>query len=131
MSNSSSRSVWSFIIKVIITVATAVGGLIGVQSCYHFYITRDGEIHPGRPLEKIGAHCRNHNAHSIGICYEGGLDANGQAKDTRTLAQRGALLALLRELKKKFPEALIVGHHDLNPMKECPCYPCVEEYREL
>ncbi|MFT0303462.1 smalltalk protein, partial [Bacteroides thetaiotaomicron] len=24
---------WSFIIKVIITVATAVGGLIGVQSC--------------------------------------------------------------------------------------------------
>ena len=32
MSNSSSRSVWSFIIKVIITVATAVG-LIGVQSC--------------------------------------------------------------------------------------------------
>ena len=33
MSKSSSRSVWSFIIKVIITVATAVGGLIGVQSC--------------------------------------------------------------------------------------------------
>ena len=33
MSNSSSSSVWSFIIKVIITVATAVGGLIGVQSC--------------------------------------------------------------------------------------------------
>ena len=33
MSNSSSRSVWSFIIKVIITVATAVGGLIGVHSC--------------------------------------------------------------------------------------------------
>ena len=33
MSNSSSRSVGSFIIKVIITVATAVGGLIGVQSC--------------------------------------------------------------------------------------------------
>ena len=57
--------------------------------------------------------------------------AEGQAKDTRTLEQRGALLALLRELKKKFPEALIIGHHDLNPIKECPCYPCVEEYREL
>ena len=85
----------------------------------------------GRPLEKVGAHCRNHNAHSRGICYEGGLNAEGQAKDTRTLAQRGALLALLRELKKKFPEALIIGHHDLNPIKECPCYPCVEEYREL
>ena len=98
---------------------------------YHFYITRDGEIYPGRPLEKVGAHCRNHNAHSIGICYEGGLDADGRAKDTRTLEQRGSLLALLRELKKKFPKALIVGHHDLNPLKECPGYPCVEEYREL
>ena len=49
---------------------------------YHFYITRDGEIHRGRALEKIGAHCRNHNAHSIGVCYEGGLDANGKPKDT-------------------------------------------------
>ena len=25
---------------------------------YHFYITRDGTIHPGRPLEQVGAHCR-------------------------------------------------------------------------
>ena len=37
MSNSSNssprRSVWSFIIKVVITVATAIGGLLGVQSC--------------------------------------------------------------------------------------------------
>ena len=44
---------------------------------YHFYITRDGEICQGRPLEKVGAHCRDHNTHSIGICYEGGLDIAG------------------------------------------------------
>ena len=98
---------------------------------YHFYIRKNGDIKNTRPLEKPGAHALGYNAHSIGICYEGGLDANGQAKDTRTLEQRGSLLALLRELKKKFPEALIVGHHDLNPIKKCPCYPCVEEYREL
>jgi len=98
---------------------------------YHFYITRDGEIHRGRSLEKVGAHCRNHNTHSIGICYEGGLDANGKPKDTRTLNQQGSLLALLRELRRQFPKALIVGHHDLNPMKECPCFNCIAEYREL
>ena len=98
---------------------------------YHFYITRDGEIHRGRPQEKVGAHCRNHNAHSIGICYEGGLDADGLPKDTRTMEQRGSLIALLRELLMRFPTALIVGHHDLNPMKECPCYNCVAEYRGL
>mgnify|MGYP000313229963 FL=1 len=98
---------------------------------YHFYITRDGEIHRGRALEKVGAHCRNHNTHSIGICYEGGLDANGKPKDTRTVNQKGSLLALLRELRRQFPKALIVGHHDLNPMKECPCFDCIAEYREL
>ena len=98
---------------------------------YHFYITRDGEIHRGRALEKVGAHCRNHNTHSIGVCYEGGLDANGKPKDTRTLEQKGALLALLRELKRQFPKALVVGHRDLNPMKGCPCFDAVKEYAEI
>ena len=98
---------------------------------YHFYITRDGEICQGRPLEKVGAHCRNHNSHSIGICYEGGLDAACCPKDTRTLEQRGSLLALLRELRRQFPKALIVGHHDLNPMKECPCFSCTKEYSNI
>ena len=98
---------------------------------YHFYITRDGEIHRGRALEKVGAHCRNHNTHSIGVCYEGGLDANGKPKDTRTLEQKGALLALLRELKRQFPKALVVGHRDLNPMKGCPCFDAVKEYSQI
>ena len=98
---------------------------------YHFYITRDGEIHRGRALEKVGAHCRNHNTHSVGVCYEGGLDANGKPKDTRTLEQKGALLALLRELKRQFPKALVVGHRDLNPMKGCPCFDAVKEYAEI
>ena len=34
MSNSSSRrSVWSLVLKIISTVATAIGGVLGVQSC--------------------------------------------------------------------------------------------------
>lgn len=96
---------------------------------YHFYITRDGEIHRGRPLEKVGAHCKNHNLHSIGICYEGGLSADCTPADTRTLMQKGSMLALLRELRLLFPKALIVGHHDLNPVKPCPCFDAVKEYR--
>ena len=44
---------------------------------YHYYITRDGRVHPGRPLSLEGAHCFGHNRHSIGICYEGGLDGKG------------------------------------------------------
>ena len=34
MSNSSSRrSVWSLVLKIIITLDTAIGGVLGVQSC--------------------------------------------------------------------------------------------------
>ncbi|WP_455669297.1 N-acetylmuramoyl-L-alanine amidase [Phocaeicola sp.] len=98
---------------------------------YHFYITRDGDIHRGRPIEQIGAHCKNHNAHSIGICYEGGLDADGVPMDTRTMEQKGSLLALLRELRVLFPGTLIVGHHDLNPLKARPCFDAAKEYGSL
>lgn len=89
---------------------------------YHFYITRDGTVHDGRPIEKVGAHCEGHNSHSIGICYEGGLDANGKPADTRTEAQRKALKSLVERMHRLFPKALIVGHHDLNPRKACPCF---------
>ena len=37
---------------------------------YHFYITRDGELHHCRPVNQIGAHAAGWNDRSIGICYE-------------------------------------------------------------
>ena len=95
---------------------------------YHYYLTRDGTIHRGRPLDTVGAHCQHHNRHSIGICYEGGLDRHGEPKDTRTLAQKASLLALLRELKRLFPRAIILGHRDLDSLKPCPCFPAAVEY---
>ena len=99
---------------------------------YHYVVRRDGQIEPGRPEWMVGAHCKNHNAHSIGICYEGGLNARGQPADTRTLAQKLAMVQLLEILQRKYPKALIVGHHDLNPLKACPCIDNVaREYAEL
>ena len=98
---------------------------------YHFYILRNGDIKSTRPIERIGAHAHGYNTHSIGICYEGGLDSNHKPSDTRTLPQKASLVALLRELKQMFPNVLVVGHHDLNPMKECPCFNAVTEYRGL
>ena len=56
---------------------------------------------------------------------------HGVPADTRTLEQKASLLALLRELKRIFPRALIVGHHDLNPTKACPCFDAEKEYRGL
>ena len=98
---------------------------------YHYVVRRDGSIELGRPLEMIGAHVVGHNRHSIGICYEGGLNSFGEDADTRTPEQKATLRKLLEELHRKFPKALIVGHRDLNPGKRCPCFDVVKEYRDL
>lgn len=99
---------------------------------YHYVVCRDGSIQTGRPVEMLGAHCANHNRHSIGICYVGGLASDGKSpKDTRTDAQKMALRELLTRLRSHYPRALIVGHRDLNPAKSCPCFDVVQEYRDL
>lgn len=97
---------------------------------YHYVIRRDGTIEKGRPDEMVGAHCLNHNRHSLGICYEGGLDANGNPADTRTEAQKESMLNLLTELKKQHPNALIVGHSTFSN-KVCPCFDAAKEYGDL
>ena len=99
---------------------------------YHYVVRRDGSIEAGRPEWMVGAHCVNHNKYSIGVCYEGGLDARGQPADTRTAAQKATLRQLLTDLHRRYPRAVIVGHHDLNPQKECPCIKNVaQEYKDL
>ena len=88
---------------------------------YHYVIRLDGTIEQGRPPEMVGAHCTGHNAHSIGICYIGGVDANNKPKDTRTLAQRKSLLSLVKSLQKGHPQATLHGHREFAP-KACPCF---------
>jgi N-acetyl-anhydromuramyl-L-alanine amidase AmpD len=125
----------------------------GFRDCgYHFYIRRDGTRFIGRFLDQIGAHVGDvgKNSTSIGICYEGGLDKNGKAKDTRTEAQKEELLNTILEvltiLKKKQPDVKvrIVGHRDLSPdldkdgvvephewVKLCPCFNAEPEYKGI
>ena len=84
------------------------------QIGYHFVIYLDGSVHTGRPIATIGAHCVGHNANSIGVCYIGGLSADGKRpKDTRTDAQKQSLIALLRQLRAQFPNAVIHGHREM------------------
>ncbi len=99
---------------------------------YHYVVRRNGEIEQGRPEWLAGAHCMNHNKYSIGVCYEGGLNARGQPADTRTPEQKAALRTLLEMLHRRYPNAVIVGHHDLNPQKACPCIENVtQEYADF
>ena len=97
---------------------------------YHFYIRRSGIITQHRKLKEVGAHCRPWNRCSIGICYEGGLDAEGHPADTRTQEQCEQLLLLLMKLRKLFPDAKIRGHRNMpgSIPKACPCFDVESEY---
>lgn len=98
---------------------------------YHYVIYLDGTRHLGRNVNISGAHCENHNSHSIGVCYVGGLASDGKTpKDTRTQAQKTALLALLRELRRIYPMARIYGHRDFSS-KACPCFDAKREYSTI
>ena len=103
------------------------------QIGYNFVIDLDGTVETGRPLSIDGAHCNtkgfskeSYNKHSIGICYIGGLDANGKPTDT---------------LCKEYQIIELLGHRDTSPdldgsgevelaeyIKACPCFDVRSEF---
>ena len=98
---------------------------------YHFYIDLDGTINKGRDIDKIGAHCKGRNRNSIGICYCGGVEADGKTpKDTRTQEQKDSLLNVLKTLKAMYPEAVIYSHSEF-AAKACPSFDATEEYENI
>lgn len=94
---------------------------------YHYIIKLDGTIEPGRPLNKIGSHCKGYNKDSIGICYIGGLDKDGNPKDTRTDKQKASMWLLIERLKKRFPNATVHGHNEFSN-KSCPVFDVSKEF---
>lgn len=96
---------------------------------YHFVIYPDGSIHPGRSLQKDGAHCVGWNHKAIGICYIGGLNPAGYPADTRTSKQKTAIRELVDVLRNTYPGITeILGHRDINPGKACPCFDVKSEF---
>ena len=112
---------------------------------YHYLIHLDGTISKGRFDNVPGAHVKGFNDKSLGICYIGGVASDGKTpKDTRTIAQKDALIDLLMRLKRKYPLAKIVGHRDLSPdlnhngviepnewLKACPSFDAINEYKGI
>ena len=115
---------------------------------YNYVIDLDGTVEIGRPLTRDGAHCntaglsgKSYNKHSIGICYIGGLDRDGNPKDTRTVAQKVALDDLVYRLIEEYPIVEVIGHRDASPdkngngtieknewIKQCPCFDAKAEF---
>jgi N-acetylmuramoyl-L-alanine amidase len=81
---------------------------------YHYVVKRDGTVEPGRPEEKIGAHCKNQNFDSIGVVWVGrNKQTPEQAKSLRAIVQ-----ALM--VKYKLEAKNVFGHYEFEPGKTCP-----------
>lgn len=84
---------------------------------YHFVIEGNGDIVHGRPLQFDGAHCKGHNANTIGICLVGNNTVEGEEWAP---VQIEALFTLCRALGTlTTPHVSIVGHRQLG-QTECP-----------
>jgi N-acetylmuramoyl-L-alanine amidase len=84
---------------------------------YHHLISVDGSVENLQPIELPSNGVAGFNAHSINICYKGGVGPHGEILDNRTTKQIESMLALVRKYHAEFPEAIILGHRDLSPDK--------------
>lgn len=94
---------------------------------YHFYVRKDGSIYRGRDEDTIGAHTDGYNSRSIGVCAEGNFEV-----EIMPDVQKQAIIELLRELKRKYPNAQIKRHKDF-AATACPGknYPFEEILKEV
>ena len=109
---------------------------------YHYVVRLDGKLEKGRDVSLAGAHCKGWNERSVGICYIGGLDANGRPADTRTNAQKRVLYQIIIDLQREYNILQVLGHRDTSPdlngdgviepyeyVKVCPCFDVKEFLR--
>lgn len=75
---------------------------------YHFYIREDGTIYRGRDENIIGAHAKNANYNTLGICIEGNFEKEGLNEK-----QRNSLINLGTYLSLKYPIKDIIPHRSV------------------
>lgn len=98
---------------------------------YHYVIRLDGVIESGRPLSVMGAHVKGHNRDTVGICYVGGLDADGEPYDTMNGRQADSFRRLVYALCVTLNTRLSVHGHNEFSAKACPSFAVSEKFSEL
>jgi N-acetylmuramoyl-L-alanine amidase len=117
---------------------------------YNLIFDLDGKVYMGRNWNKVPAHVRGSNSHTLGFVYIGGLDKNGKPKDTRTPEQITSMLQFSEVMRDSFQlfykrDILLgfKGHRDYSPdlngdgiieewewIKSCPCFDVKKEIIE-
>ena len=96
---------------------------------YGAVLKRDGTWEQGRQDDEVQAHVKGYNHTAFGLCLIGGAKEEDwkQSEDNFTAEQWEALKRELTRLVKKYPDARIVGHYDLDKQKTCPNFD-VQDY---
>lgn len=93
---------------------------------YHHVIRRNGVLEAGRKEAIAGAHAKGYNAKSIGVCMIGGVEKNKAGKliatNNFTAEQWTTLTKTIKDLLKRYPNAAVIGHRNVEPNKECPSF---------
>lgn len=97
---------------------------------YHFYVRRDGTTYQFRQLLEQGAHCKGSNSRSIGICFEGGLDSEGNVADTMTQTQYERIVELIGAMAPLFWNLQSVFGHRQMPSTSTLC-PGIDAYKRF
>lgn len=108
---------------------------------YHYVVKADGTVVTLQPEDKASNGVKGYNAHAIHVAYIGGLRILNGTKiyeDTRTLEQMAGLRQILRELRGRYPKAIILGHRSIwgeyTPekwQKLCPCFNALKAYADI
>jgi N-acetylmuramoyl-L-alanine amidase len=98
---------------------------------YHYLIGPDGTIENLASESEVTNGVAGFNSVTVHISYKGGVDANNKPKDTRTPQQNESILKLLKELRKRYPKAIIQGHKDFGAKKACPSFEAKQEYKNI
>lgn len=114
---------------------------------YHYIVDPTGLVHATHPEDLISNGVKGYNKWTINIAYIGGVESHSGklvAVDNRTDAQKKSMLTLLKDLRKRYPSAVIQGHRDFSPdkngngivdpwerIKECPCFDAKIEYKDI
>lgn len=101
--------------------------------CYHFAIRRNGEIlYTNDEIYRVWA-CGHHNTWSINILVNGNFDGpTYEGSEEPSKNQIKSLKFLLNDIKKRYPQAEILGHGDLVKYKvNCPGNTLTEELNKF
>ena len=85
---------------------------------YHEVVEADGRVFAGRPHDQVGAHCKGHNAASLGVVLVGSFESpNPPPPDVQYQAAVRRVVQLCQEYGLAAEDVL--GHRELRPTK-CP-----------